>query len=232
MAQGSYTTPTPGANGNGKASEAVDVGEQAQGTVPTAPLPYAKRIALRPLADSAVLSRRGRDDRERSVVRRSLPVPASTTGADQSQPPISLFGSDQSFARPKSNDIVVPFSALQLEEELARSLAEALYLKLSDIDVEIPFVDMGLDSVISVEWIQSLNKQYASNLTASSVYECSTIRQLAGFLEKTLLEQGRGIEQTPVPSLSSLSLDDVLQQVQQGSLDTGMAEKLLLQHFL
>ncbi len=105
-------------------------------------------------------------------------------------------------------------------------------MKLSDIDVEIPFVDMGLDSVISVEWIQSLNKQYVSNLTASSVYECSTIRQLAGFLEKTLLEQGRGIEQTPVPSLSSLYLDDVLQQVQQGSLDTGMAEKLLLQHFL
>ena len=121
---------------------------------------------------------------------------------------------------------------LQLEQELTRSLAAALYLKPSDIDSEIPFVDMGLDSVIGVEWVQSLNKQYTSNLAVSCVYDYPTIRQLALFLEKEELKQERGTEQTPVAALSSLSLDDVLQQVQQGSLDTDQAEKLLRQHFL
>jgi acyl transferase domain-containing protein/aryl carrier-like protein len=59
----------------------------------------------------------------------------------------------------------------QLEEELVRSLAQCLYMEESAIDVEKPFVAMGLDSVVGVEWIQSLNKQYARNLKASSVYD-------------------------------------------------------------
>src|SRR5262249_41684591 len=70
--------------------------------------------------------------------------------------------------------------------------------------VEIPFVDMGLDSVTGVEWVQSLNKQYRSNLTASCVYDYPTIRQLARFLEKEGLTHQRVL----VPSLPILSLDE------------------------
>src|SRR5262249_14000873 len=50
-------------------------------------------------------------------------------------------------------------------------------------------VDMGLDSVLGVEWIQSLNKQYACNLTTTVVYEYPTIHKLARFLEKEGLKQ-------------------------------------------
>jgi acyl carrier protein len=112
-----------------------------------------------------------------------------------------------------------------LEEELIRSLAQTLYMEESTIDREKPFVEMGLDSVVSVEWIQSLNKQYASNLKASSVYDYPTIRQLAGFLEKDLCKQ----QQTPLQSLSSLSLDDILQQLQQGTFDVEKADQLVNQ---
>jgi NADPH:quinone reductase-like Zn-dependent oxidoreductase/acyl carrier protein len=83
--------------------------------------------------------------------------------------------------------------ASQIEEELIRSLAQALYMEQSTIDVDKPFIEMGLDSVIGVEWIRSLNKQYACNLAATCVYDYPTIRQLAAFLEKHLSKH----QQTP-----------------------------------
>src|SRR5439155_5733004 len=92
-----------------------------------------------------------------------------------------------------------------------------LYMEQRDIDVEIPYVDMGLDSVIGVEWIQSLNKEHAINLPASCVYDYPTIRQLAGFLQKEVLKQGEGIKQTPTQVVSTYSLNDVPQQVQPSS---------------
>jgi len=116
--------------------------------------------------------------------------------------------------------------APQLEEELVRSLAEALSMEQSDIDVEKTFGEIGLDSVIGVEWVQSLNKQYASNLKASSIYDYPTIRQLAAFLKKEFKHQ-----QTFVQSISALSLDDVLQQLQQGTVDIEKAEQLVHQVF-
>ena len=85
----------------------------------------------------------------------------------------------------------IPTAAPGLEEELTRSLAKALYMKQHDIDADTSFVDIGLDSVSSVEWIHTINKQYASNLTASSIYDHPTIRQLASFLEKDLLQPNR-----------------------------------------
>jgi polyketide synthase PksN len=129
-----------------------------------------------------------------------------------------------------SQPLYVPTaSAPQLEEELIRSLAKALYMEESEVDVERPFVEMGLDSVVSVEWIRSLNKQYASNLTATRVYDYPTVRQLAGFLAKEFLKHKGVTQQMSVPSLSTLSQDDILQQVQQGVLDIEKAEKLLHQ---
>jgi acyl carrier protein len=110
-----------------------------------------------------------------------------------------------------------------LEEELIRSLAQTLYIEQSAIDVERPFAEMGLDSVVGVEWIQYLNKQYASNLKASSVYDYPTIRQLADFLAKDLYKQ----QQIPRQSVSTLSLDDVLQQLRQGAFDLEKAEQLV-----
>jgi acyl transferase domain-containing protein len=122
--------------------------------------------------------------------------------------------------------------APQLEEELTRSLAEALYMEESDIDVEKPFAEIGLDSVIGVEWIQSLNKQYACHLKASCVYDHPTIRQLAGFIEAELSKNGGGMQQASVQSTPSLSLDDMLRQVQQRNLEPEKAEQLLHQLFL
>ena len=113
--------------------------------------------------------------------------------------------------------------APELEQELVRSLAKALDTEESDIDVEKPFGEMGLDSVIGVEWIRSLNKQYASNLNASSIYDYPSIRQLAGFLQKVLVKQ----QPPSVSSTSALSLDDILQKIQQRDLPPDEAIRIL-----
>jgi len=171
------------------------------GTVPCA-CPPPNRVTLQSWADHPVLS-------------------SSPKGANQPQPPISLSLSGQTFSQLRSNDVVAPVAlrvigtspseeqspgsvqdtgstqgaippaAPGLEEELTRSLAKTLYMKQSEIDANTPFVDMGLDSVSSVEWVHSINQQYASNLTARSIYDHPTIRQLAGFLEKDLLQSNQ-----------------------------------------
>ncbi|TMC17442.1 MAG: hypothetical protein E6J34_18655, partial [Chloroflexi bacterium] len=119
-------------------------------------------------------------------------------GADQPQPSMSLSGSAQSFSQSRSN--LIPTS--QLEEELARSLAQTLCMEQSTIDVEKPFGEMGLDSVVGVEWIHSLNKQYTINLKAARIYDYPTIRQLAGFLQKEMSHQSA--PRSPIADIPSL----------------------------
>ncbi len=62
--------------------------------------------------------------------------------------------------------------------------AEALYMEQSDVDVEKPFIDLGLDSIVGVEWIRALSNQYGIAIPATRVYDYPTIREFAGFLAK------------------------------------------------
>jgi acyl transferase domain-containing protein/acyl carrier protein len=231
--------PTINTNGNGKASDYRDK-----------PDGY-KRVVLRPLGNPVLSSRgsglslptssAGVDQPQPSVTpsrsaqsfsqARSNAVEAPGRPAEpgtQATTP-GVIG-----ARPMATtNMQTPLLAVdlgpapKLEEELARSLANVLHMEQSDIDVETPFVDMGLDSVSSVEWMRFLNQQYAINLGAGCVYDYPTVRQMTDFLEKDLLKHEGGIQQTPVQSMSTLSLDDVLQQVRQGTLDTEKAKQLL-----
>jgi len=77
-----------------------------------------------------------------------------------------------------------PISKETIQKELVTSLAKALYLNPSDIDIDRQFVDMGLDSIVGVEWVQVINKTYELNLTATKVYDYPNICELAGFIEE------------------------------------------------
>ncbi|WP_141697485.1 SDR family NAD(P)-dependent oxidoreductase, partial [Paenibacillus polymyxa] len=80
-------------------------------------------------------------------------------------------------------------SAEILQEELTTSLAQALYIDRSDIDSVRNFVDLGLDSIIGVEWVRSINKHYNTAITATKVYDYPTIRDFSKFVEKELLSK-------------------------------------------
>ncbi|MDY8047558.1 SDR family NAD(P)-dependent oxidoreductase [Paenibacillus polymyxa] len=92
-------------------------------------------------------------------------------------------------------------SAEILQEELTTSLAQALYIDRSDIDSDRNFVDLGLDSIIGVEWVRSINKHYNTSITATKVYDYSTIRDFSKFVEKELLSKS-------IASFSAQSISD------------------------
>ncbi|MBX3711495.1 MAG: SDR family NAD(P)-dependent oxidoreductase [Lysobacter sp.] len=70
----------------------------------------------------------------------------------------------------------------QLREEMRASLADALFMRAEDIDPQRSFTELGLDSIIGVEWVKALNKRYGSTLSATRVYDHPTVSALAAHL--------------------------------------------------
>ncbi|WP_240311953.1 SDR family NAD(P)-dependent oxidoreductase [Teredinibacter turnerae] len=73
-------------------------------------------------------------------------------------------------------------SAELLRVELISSLAEALYLGESDIDSDVEFVELGMDSIVAVEWVSSINKKYGTEILVTSFYQYPTINKLQPYL--------------------------------------------------
>jgi 3-oxoacyl-(acyl-carrier-protein) synthase/acyl carrier protein len=80
-------------------------------------------------------------------------------------------------------------SSRQLQDELKESLAEALFLKVSDISVDKPFIELGLDSIVGVEWVNRINKTYGIKITATKVYDYPNISEFAAWLANELRGQ-------------------------------------------
>jgi acyl transferase domain-containing protein/enoyl-CoA hydratase/carnithine racemase/acyl carrier protein/cyclopropane fatty-acyl-phospholipid synthase-like methyltransferase len=81
-------------------------------------------------------------------------------------------------------EVSLPASSDQarLQEELRASLAGVLHMKASAIDVDQPFNELGLDSFLGVEWINTINARYGTVLPNILVYDYPSIRALASFL--------------------------------------------------
>ncbi len=88
-------------------------------------------------------------------------------GLDIAQPAIA-----PSKAR-SSDDLLLP---------LRHSLAEELQLDAANIDVDMPFVDIGIDSISAVTWIRRINRDFGCALPATIVYSHPTLAQLAAEL--------------------------------------------------
>jgi acyl carrier protein len=102
-----------------------------------------------------------------------------------------------------------------------------LSVKLNDIDVDANFIDMGLDSIIGVEWIQALNKHYGLSLPATKVYDYPTIRAFADFLAKEWDTDKGGLKPKELHTTTSdLTLQELVQRVQSGVLDIEQADQL------
>ncbi|WP_217559259.1 phosphopantetheine-binding protein, partial [Paenibacillus sp. GbtcB18] len=86
----------------------------------------------------------------------------------------------------------------QLIEGLAASLADALYMDVEDIDTDATFIDLGLDSIVGVEWMRTLNTTYKTSIAAAKVYEYPTIRKFAEYLEQELNMPRAGLQQADI----------------------------------
>lgn len=77
---------------------------------------------------------------------------------------------------------VPALSLATLQQQLSESLADALFMQPSDIDPNRSFTELGLDSIIGVEWVKAINKRYGSSLSATRVYDYPSVKELAGYL--------------------------------------------------
>ncbi|WP_332309352.1 SDR family NAD(P)-dependent oxidoreductase [Pseudomarimonas arenosa] len=93
----------------------------------------------------------------------------------------------------------VDFDALK--RSLRLSLAQALYLDEAAIDDERSFVDLGLDSIVGVEWVKAINKTYGLEVSATRVYDYSNIQALARFLQGELASRPQPA--VPAPALEA-----------------------------
>ncbi len=93
-------------------------------------------------------------------------------------------------------------SVESLQEELAASLAEALFREPGDIGLDIRFIDMGMDSIVGVNWIQKINKRYGISIAVTKVYDYPTISEFSKFIEKELSEKKTDLTKFPVASPS------------------------------
>ncbi|HEY1138400.1 MAG TPA: SDR family NAD(P)-dependent oxidoreductase [Xanthomonadaceae bacterium] len=75
----------------------------------------------------------------------------------------------------------IPLS--RIRDELRESLAEALFMRAADIDPQRSFTELGLDSIIGVEWIKAVNKRYGTTLSATRVYDHPSVDALAAHLQ-------------------------------------------------
>ncbi|UXY16149.1 SDR family NAD(P)-dependent oxidoreductase [Chitiniphilus purpureus] len=73
-----------------------------------------------------------------------------------------------------------------LRQDLRASLAQALYMKPAEVDEARPFTELGLDSIVGVEWVKVINRRWGSNLSATRVYDYPNVAALAAFLHAQL----------------------------------------------
>ena len=74
----------------------------------------------------------------------------------------------------------------QIKETLKESLAEALYVDISEIDENQKFIDLGLDSIVGVEWITKINQTYKLTIKATKLYDYPTLLDLAEYITQEI----------------------------------------------
>jgi acyl transferase domain-containing protein/thioesterase domain-containing protein len=105
----------------------------------------------------------------------------------------------------------------KLQQQLIESLAKALYVQPNDIQLDKNFNDLGLDSIISAEWMQTINKFYGTSHAAKILYEYSTIRKLTDFLSAQVLTNTSKIEceKTKIISMPVSSSNPVARNIRE-----------------
>jgi pyruvate/2-oxoglutarate dehydrogenase complex dihydrolipoamide acyltransferase (E2) component/3-oxoacyl-(acyl-carrier-protein) synthase/aryl carrier-like protein len=94
-------------------------------------------------------------------------------------------------------------SALQpkaAEAVLVAELAALLQVAPQAIDPQAPFVQLGLNSVSAVAWIERVNRAFSIALPATMVYAHPTLSAFARFVADELAHRGTAMPSAPTPT--------------------------------
>jgi putative type I polyketide synthase len=79
-------------------------------------------------------------------------------------------------------------AAQDVVDELAELLAAELFVEAEDVDPDRSFVEMGLDSILAVEWIQAVTRRFGLSVSTTRIYELPTLRQFAALVASNVHE--------------------------------------------
>lgn len=105
--------------------------------------------------------------------------------------------------------------AQEITKFLTESLASELFIELDEVDINKSFMEMGLDSVLGVEWINKINKRYGLNLSSTMIYQYPNVVQFTKYLQSVL---GKEENET---------IEALLEKVYKGDIDVLEAQRLL-----
>lgn len=159
----------------------------------------ARRLASVPMEPSGHRSAGTTDAPGSQTTAPPVAVPVNTSNSPPAPAPAPARGNGSELRR--------------IERILCETLAEVLYMKVADIGVRTAFVDLGMDSVMGVEWLPMIQQELGVALGATKIYEYPTLSELAVFvlsqLPSTALEEP--------PPAQQRSIDEWLQAIYDGT---------------
>ena len=69
-------------------------------------------------------------------------------------------------------------------------LANELQMRESDVEENVQFVDLGLDSISGVSWIRKVNEKYHTSIEAAQLYSHATLSQLSRYVKQEAEKHG------------------------------------------
>jgi acyl transferase domain-containing protein len=113
----------------------------------------------------------------------------------------------------------------EIMKDLAESLAKELFMEPGEVDYDQGFMEMGLDSIVGVEWIRYINKKYNLNVESTRLYEYPTIIKLASYIVS--LSSGDGgkapVKEAPKKEEAKASskddIDSIMDKIYSGEID-------------
>ncbi len=70
----------------------------------------------------------------------------------------------------------------QIQKKLQLLLAKELQMEANKIELDTKFLELGLDSIISVTFIRKINEEYGLSINATKIYNYPTIQELAKYV--------------------------------------------------
>lgn len=128
-----------------------------------------------------------------------------SAGANKSLNPLSLTPPIKPFAvayQAKDETIQQSTVAAKLKdseiiEKIRSILANVLYTKIEMITLDKPFLEFGMDSILSVELITKINTEFNVNLPATKIYDHPTIIDLSSYINSQLSKKVIATTNTP-----------------------------------
>ncbi|MFF2652404.1 phosphopantetheine-binding protein, partial [Streptomyces sp. NPDC058045] len=108
------------------------------------------------------------------------PVPQQPAPQAVSQPVSRLV--PERVAEPVAVAVPVALDSGEVLERLQVSLAAELFVEVEEVDPDRSFTELGLDSVVGVEWVRVVNEDFGTSIGATRIYQYPNLREFTGYV--------------------------------------------------